>query len=297
MRKKVFTKETRIFILNEPGSPRIYPQLAKEIGLDESLLLLQLEFWLITYPGKSCDGKKWIFKSVRDIRETFCFWGVATIQRTIQSLEDQQLIETRQDLNEREGDTTRWFTLNPAALSRLQSISLRETCSESEQGCSDSEQTPFHIGTGVFQNGTTIPETSTETSTENNTEDKSSVLPLRSENGHLAASPSWPEEGLFVKDFLEQEPYLRPHYNEPILATLLNCPQWWESVAESVNGLSTERLNREFAKMGAWMTENPRRKPTPKGLKTFIRSWLERAYERERKQPWLIEKKADRPMR
>jgi len=69
----------------------------------------------------------------------------------------------------------------------------------------------------------------------------------------------------------------------PIPFVALNDPVWWEAVAQSINGIDIEFLTKEFGKMKAWLLENAYRMPgSPRGWKRFVRTWLIRAYERER---------------
>ena len=57
---------------------------------------------------------------------------------------------------------------------------------------------------------------------------------------------------------------------------------WWNSLSYTCNVLESVWLEREFARMEAWLNENPKKRPATR-WKTFIRGWLERAYEKERK--------------
>ena len=57
---------------------------------------------------------------------------------------------------------------------------------------------------------------------------------------------------------------------------------WWNSLNTTCNDPDLAWLERQFARMEAWLTENPRKRPTTR-WKTFVRGWLERAYEHERK--------------
>ncbi len=69
-------EKNRIFTLNEPNAPRLNPALAMEIGLNESLILLQIEFYLGVTASDvkhTHEGKKWIWKSTRDWLEVFPF--------------------------------------------------------------------------------------------------------------------------------------------------------------------------------------------------------------------------------
>ena len=154
-------KGERMFILNEPIVPRISPALACEIGLNESIVLLQLEFY-ISISDNWRDGLKWTFQSVRDLQEkAFPYWSVSTIQRTLKVLLDKQyLIES--NYNEHQYDKTRWFTLGPG-LNNLQSITIQGGVgTRSGQIGTGGGQ----IGTRSGQIGTTIPDSTTDSTTD-----------------------------------------------------------------------------------------------------------------------------------
>lgn len=61
---------------------------------------------------------------------------------------------------------------------------------------------------------------------------------------------------------------------------------WWCDMSYVLNGLpSLDWLEQKYAKMQMWLKENPRKKPsTPKGVSRFVRGWLERDFDRERRQ-------------
>ena len=87
----------------------------------------------------------------------------------------------------------------------------------------------------------------------------------------------WPKEDVWLRDLLERQGFLS--YALPAILD----PTWWNNVSEAVNGLEPMMMEREFGKMAAWLKENPGRKPTKRGIQRFIRTWLEKAEERERK--------------
>lgn len=93
-------------------------------------------------------------------------------------------------------------------------------------------------------------------------------------------SGAWPAEDFWLKNFIED-----PKKNVlPVdRAPLLDDPEWWELVAISCNGLDEPFLRRHFARMAAWIKEHPNRRPTPRGLKNFVRNWLEKEADRERR--------------
>lgn len=157
--------KTRIYLENNPTVTRIVPELAVAIGLNESIILLQLDFWI----GQSDnleDGRYWTYQSLRDMQEkAFAYLGLATINRAVQSLEEQGLIVVG-NYNKRKGDNTRWFALNTDGLRRL---AERVTCLTVTNGVIQNE-TPT-IVTGAYaiqnetptdQNGSTLPEIPTE---------------------------------------------------------------------------------------------------------------------------------------
>lgn len=63
----------------------------------------------------------------------------------------------------------------------------------------------------------------------------------------------------------------------------LDDDNWWNATSHAVNGLNMNFLDREFGKIEAYLIEHPRKRPQPRGWKPFMRSWLQNAYEYERK--------------
>ncbi|EGW39347.1 DnaD domain protein [Desulfosporosinus sp. OT] len=160
---------TRLFTLNEL-SLRLSPALADEIGLNESIILLQLEYW-IHISNHFIEGQRWTYQSVRQMQEkAFSFWSVATISRTVNSLLDKGLI-IEGKYNKKSYDNTRWFALNYKELSKLKSIMIRgydmegsETpLFQNETPLLQDETPPLQNETPLFQNETTIPQITPQT--------------------------------------------------------------------------------------------------------------------------------------
>lgn len=113
----------RIFVLNNPHAPRINTLLANEIGFEESIVLLQIEYW-ISISDNIVDDKKWTYQSTTEMNEkSFSFWSIAKINRIIKSLESMNLIEIGNH-NKRKYDKTRWFSLNTHEINKLKSITI-----------------------------------------------------------------------------------------------------------------------------------------------------------------------------
>lgn len=174
MATKTKSERNRIFILNEPNAPRLSPALATEIGLTESVLLLQFEFW-IAISQHERDGEMWTYQSLSDIHETFPFWSLSTINRAIRHLVEMELL-TVGNFNHSSYDHTRWFALNKAGLARLRSVRLVDDAEQGMENPSAELTNPdgfVKLTNRSDQNETTIPETTTETTTERE-HDKSS---------------------------------------------------------------------------------------------------------------------------
>lgn len=147
----------RLFTPNNPLSPRICPELAVEIGLNESIVLLQMEFWLAT-EGKEHGGHLWVRKPEREIQRTFPFWGVATVHRTIETLVKKTFVVKNENLDDGPGKGAGWFRFNESALHSLRSVKV---CSILEQGAepverSKMEHDPLQNGAAALQNGATV---------------------------------------------------------------------------------------------------------------------------------------------
>lgn len=170
----------RVFIMNDGKVERIVPELAVEIGLNESILLLQIDFW-IGISDHFIGGRWWTYQSTREMKDkAFPYWGIGTIHRTVVSLEKQGLVIVGNH-NKRPGDKTRWFALDRDGMKRLskkcpsvQFISPErdETPDDYTQGLEHQRNTsgtprskmeqPVPERNGSFQNGTTLPESTPE---------------------------------------------------------------------------------------------------------------------------------------
>ena len=115
-------KRRRIFLLNDQTSPRINAELACEIGLNESIILLQFEFWQ-SISEHIYEDKIWFYKSIQEIRETFRFWSVETIKRTVASIVKHNFVLTG-NFNKSKFDKTTWYSLNFQELAKLKSIRI-----------------------------------------------------------------------------------------------------------------------------------------------------------------------------
>lgn len=125
MKQKIKEEIPRIYCPNNPWPPRIYGDLAKEIGLNESIVFLQLEWLTNTKPYKWRAGRLWTYQSTRKMQaDYFQWWGVATINRIVHNLQEKNLIFI-ENYNQKSYDRTRWFAINFKEAAKLKSIEIR----------------------------------------------------------------------------------------------------------------------------------------------------------------------------
>lgn len=195
-----------VSIPNQAGILRFCPDLALEIGRDESLIFLQIDYLcqqarvdkrLHNYQ----EDHWWTYQSVRDWQEKFFKWmSVNTVDRKLQRLKEKNLIVVANH-NTMSLDQTRWYRVNYEAARKLNSIKVvdydppvvPETGNEDialiqpadSPKMMESDHSPKMVksapdspkmGEPFPQNGTTIPKTPTETPIkESSIEDKKSL--------------------------------------------------------------------------------------------------------------------------
>ena len=151
----------RLLTFNDPHPMRIDRDLAAEIGLNESILLLQIEY-LISISSNERDGRLWTYQSLTSLQETyFPWWSVMTISRIVKSLEEKQLIIIG-NFNKLGYDRTQWFALNEEGINLLHSIAIYQNDKCISQNGTSIYQfdgiDPNKMLNGTQQNVTTIPE-------------------------------------------------------------------------------------------------------------------------------------------
>lgn len=163
----------RLLIPNDPHPMRIERDLAKEIGLNESIVLLQLEY-LIGISNNERDGRLWTYQTLQDLHTIyFPWWSIATISRIVKTLEEKELI-TIGNFNKLGYDRTQWFALNDVGIARLTSVLMQsDAISQNEKWTfqnaksilQNDQMDHVKLQNGLDQNETTIPK-STQKSTQ-----------------------------------------------------------------------------------------------------------------------------------
>lgn len=133
----------------------ILPSLAKEIGLNESIILQQLHYWLLESRNIK-DGFKWVYNTYEDWRKQFPFWSVSTIRRTITKLETSEIVIIG-NYNKLKIDNTKWYRID---YEKLEGVS-RPPVQNEQTECSKWTDEQFKMNRP-------LPEITTETTTKTN---------------------------------------------------------------------------------------------------------------------------------
>jgi len=119
----------------------VLPTLAKLLGLNESIVLQQLNYWL-RKSNNIRDGRKWVYNTYKEWQEQFPFWSEVTVRRTLTSLENKGIIITA-NYNEMKADKTKWYTIDQEKLEGMISPcdqNDQSMCSNRSDGCDQNDQ-------------------------------------------------------------------------------------------------------------------------------------------------------------
>lgn len=238
----------RMFVLNDPHAMRISPDLASEIGLNESIVLLQIEF-LMRGNTEERDGKRWIYHPLEYWqREHFSWWSVATIARIFKNLEKAELIYINSKYNRAGYDRTQWVALNYEGLRNLTSIHVSDdmdAISQNEKAISQFEKSILQdetsisqIDTPILQSETTIQKTKNKT----NREERESASPART-----------PAVQAYFQTFNGQS--LNAPQVEAINRTVTDLPRWQKVLDEwMLNGWGPRSIGKMLDRYTSGLT-------------------------------------------
>ena len=154
------------YLINEPPLV-LLPTLAEVIGLNEALVLQQMQYWL-SRSDKVIDGRRWIYNTYDEWRVQFPFWSKNTIKRTILNLEMRGLVISA-NYNKAKFDKTKWYTIDYSRLAdECTKLSLSKSDSNLSAPCTNLSRP--------------IPDTTTDNTTDTTTDidnivEQSSTMP------------------------------------------------------------------------------------------------------------------------
>jgi hypothetical protein len=110
----------------------VLPSLATAIGLNESIILQQVHYWLDPRTNKNIkNGVTWVYNTYHQWSKQFPFWSEVTIGRIIRSLENKGLLKSSY-FSPRSLKKEKWYTIDYAVLDNL-STSLNNDSNSSSQ--------------------------------------------------------------------------------------------------------------------------------------------------------------------
>ena len=142
----------------------VLPSLAVAIGLNEAIVLQQIEYWL-NRSTNLVDDRLWTYHTIPEWKAQFPFWSEDTVKRTLKSLRDQGLVIAR-TISDSSWDRTLWYTIDYDKLNEIACISAKSADASGENAQS--------IGAkSTDRSGQDQPVLLQENTTENTTRDLS----------------------------------------------------------------------------------------------------------------------------
>lgn len=162
----------------------INSDLAKNIGLNEAIILQQLNYWLESTPsGVEHEGVRWIYNTHEKWQEQFPFWSTDTVKRGFASLKDQNLVLVAK-LSKNKSDRTNFYTVNHEKLDQLEAESRRNThqckmpsCKSAKSTDAPGQSAPLQEGKSPSSSGASCTDLHTEITTETTPESFPDGLP------------------------------------------------------------------------------------------------------------------------
>lgn len=99
--------------LNFSFTPQlVFKELALEIGLEESIVLKQIEYW-ISKCGKHILNEPglWIYNSINEWHKQFSYWSLSKLRRILSSLEKNGILLSKK-VNAKKWNHTKWYSID-----------------------------------------------------------------------------------------------------------------------------------------------------------------------------------------
>lgn len=96
----------------------ISPKLAKEVGLNESIILQQLHYWLVK-SNNVRDDYYWVYNTYKEWAKQFPFWSESTVKRILRKLEKEGYIVVS-NYNKSPMDKTKWYRIDYDKLGKVE---------------------------------------------------------------------------------------------------------------------------------------------------------------------------------
>lgn len=127
--------EKHTLLMSDSNILVFQPELSKLIGLNESIILQQIHYWIEN--GKKAkrnfhEGKYWVYNSYDEWQRQFPFWSKNTIIRALKGLEDKNILISG-NFNKKGFDKTKWYSIDYNNLEILLKNNIENTpCTQNE---------------------------------------------------------------------------------------------------------------------------------------------------------------------
>jgi DnaD and phage-associated domain len=170
-------------LIKEDNLMVFQPKLAKLLGLNETIILNQIHYWL-EKKKNIIDERPWVYNTYENWQEQICFLSVSTIKKAIKKLESMGIV-IASNFNRSKIDKTKWYTIDYEALQKfyetennqyknekLSEDKISQTLDKNNQRTDMNEPSKsFKISEEEVNSNQAIPETTTETNSDDNNKD------------------------------------------------------------------------------------------------------------------------------
>lgn len=178
----------------------INTKLAVILGLSESIVLQQMNYW-IEKSKHVIEGKRWIYNTYSNWQEQLPFFCESTIRRIIKRLEDLGVLLSA-NFNKARSDRTKWYTINYETLNELAVNNEQSSAKNKQSICSN-------LADEVLNLDTPIPEITAET------EEEEGARPL-GENGKTVEAEKTKNFNDILDFFNSNIHIITPHEHEKL---------------------------------------------------------------------------------
>lgn len=141
-------------------------ELASVIGLNEAIVLQQLNYWLHSKSAKQINGRLWVYNTYDNWRkDNFPFWSRNTIRRAFDSCIKRGLIITG-NFNKAGFDKTKWYSIDIEKLDEVMGSACAQNGQTSEPKWADGSNQDGHTNTRDYPE--TTPENNKHSASQSN---------------------------------------------------------------------------------------------------------------------------------
>lgn len=112
--------------LADEGQINVSPTLIMAVGMNGAIFLQQLHKQLEQQTDLIDEEEAWYCQSYENWTKQLPFWNVSQIMRTVQKLEQLEVIHTNTTLNEYHTDRTKWYRIDYERLYFLGMVAKNE---------------------------------------------------------------------------------------------------------------------------------------------------------------------------